>query len=92
MTNRPLHPLQRDLFFLVMGGGWGTYTVLTAGPWPLMLISSATMLGPGFLRLWLSGPGTGLRPGLPPQGSSEPPSSSPSGPSNPSPRPPDADL
>jgi hypothetical protein len=31
-----------------------------------MLISAATMLGPGFLRLWLSGPGTGARLSLPP--------------------------
>lgn len=44
--------------FLLLGGVWGSWTVLTAGPWPLMLISAATMLGPGFLRLWLSGPGT----------------------------------
>jgi hypothetical protein len=62
---RVLPPLQRDLFFLVLGGAWGTYTVYTAGPWPLMLISAATMLGPGFLRLWLSGPGTGARLPLP---------------------------
>lgn len=56
MTRRALPPLQRDIFFLLLGGGWGTYIVATAGPWPLMLISSATMLGPGFLRLWLSRP------------------------------------
>lgn len=56
MTRRALPPLQRDIFFLVIGGAWGTFTVVTAGPWPLMLISSATMLGPGFLRLWLSRP------------------------------------
>ena len=57
MTRRALPALQRDVLFLVLGGGWGTYTVVTAGPWPLMLISAATMLGPGFLRLWLSRPG-----------------------------------
>jgi hypothetical protein len=57
VTRRALPPLQRDIFFLALGGAWGTYIVFTAGPWPLMLISSATMLGPGFLRLWLSRPG-----------------------------------
>jgi hypothetical protein len=57
VTRRALPPLQRDIFFLVLGGAWGSWTVFTAGPWPLMLISSATMLGPGFLRLWLSRPG-----------------------------------
>lgn len=57
MTRRALPPLQRDILFLALGGAWGTYTIYTAGPWPLMLISSATMLGPGFLRLWLSRPG-----------------------------------
>jgi len=50
-------PLQRDVLFLLLGGAWGSYTVYTEGPWPLMLISAATMLGPGFLRLWLSRPG-----------------------------------
>lgn len=58
MSRRALPPLQRDLFFLILGGGWGTWTIYKAGPWPLMLISAAVMLGPGFLRLWLSGPGT----------------------------------
>lgn len=58
MVRKVLLPLRRDMFFLVLGGLWGTWTVITAGPWPLMLISAATMLGPGFLRLWLSGPGT----------------------------------
>jgi hypothetical protein len=72
---RGLPPFQRDLFFLVLGGGWGTWTVITAGPWPLMLISAATMLGPGFLRLWLSGPGTGLSPGSPEPEPPEPPRS-----------------
>jgi hypothetical protein len=57
VSRRALPPLQRDIFFLGLGGAWGTWTVYTAGPWPLMLISSATMLGPGFLRLWLSRPG-----------------------------------
>lgn len=57
MSRRVLPPFQRDIFFLALGGAWGTWTVYTAGPWPLMLISSATMLGPGFLRLWLSRPG-----------------------------------
>jgi hypothetical protein len=57
-TRRGLPPLHRDVFFLGLGGAWGTWTIYTAGPWPLMLISAATMLGPGFLRLWLSGPGT----------------------------------
>lgn len=70
MTRGQLPPLRRDLFFLLLGGAWGTWTVLTAGPWPLMLISAATMLGPGFLRLWLSGPGTQAISGSPP---SEPP-------------------
>lgn len=64
MTRR-VPPLRRDLVFLVLGGAWGTWTVITAGPWPLMLISAATMLGPGFLRLWLSDPSTGLNPGSP---------------------------
>ena len=59
MSKRALPPFQRDVVFLLLGGGWGTFIVLTAGPWPLMLISSATMLGPGFLRLWLSRPGIG---------------------------------
>lgn len=31
--------------------------MVKAGPWQLMLISAAVMLGPGFLRLWLSRPG-----------------------------------
>lgn len=66
MTRRELPPLRRDLFFLLLGGSWGTWTVVTAGPWPLMLISAATMLGPGFLRLWLSAPGTAARLQLPP--------------------------
>jgi len=57
VTRRALPPLQRDVLFLALGGAWGSYIVFTAGPWPLMLISSATMLGPGFLRLWLSRPG-----------------------------------
>lgn len=70
MTRRALPPLQRDVFFLLLGGGWGTYIVYTAGPWPLMLISSATMLGPGFLRLWLSRPGIA---GSLSSGQSEPP-------------------
>ncbi len=58
MSRRVVPPLQRDVVFLVVGGLWGTFIVLTAGPWPLMLISAGTMLGPGFMRLWLSGPGT----------------------------------
>ena len=57
MSRRALPPLHRDVLFLALGGAWGSYIVFTAGPWPLMLISSATMLGPGFLRLWLSRPG-----------------------------------
>lgn len=65
MSRRAIPPLQRDALFLVLGGAWGTWTVLTAGPWPLMLISAAVMLGPGFLRLWLSGPGTPDRFGSP---------------------------
>jgi hypothetical protein len=63
--------------FLILGGFWGTFTVLTAGPWPLMLISAATMMGPGFLRLWLSGPATGANFSSPPP-EPLPPSSSPS--------------
>lgn len=78
MSRRALPPFQRDVFFLLLGGAWGTWTVYTAGPWPLMLISSATMLGPGFLRLWLSGPGTAPRPSLPPPEPPEPLPSSPS--------------
>lgn len=81
MTRRELPPLRRDIVFLIVGGAWGTYTVMTAGPWPLMLISAATMLGPGFLRLWLSGPGTASSPGLPPPGPPEPPVSPLPGPS-----------
>jgi hypothetical protein len=57
VTRRALPPLQRDVLFLILGGGWGTWIIYKSGPWPLMLISSATMLGPGFLRLWLSRPG-----------------------------------
>lgn len=71
MTRRALPPLQRDIFFLLLGGGWGTYIVVTAGPWPLMLISSATMLGPGFLRLWLSRPGIAASLSSPPSGPGE---------------------
>ncbi len=78
MSRRALPPLQRDLFFLILGGAWGTWTVFTAGPWPLMLISAATMLGPGFLRLWLSGPGTARSlPSQPPEPPGPPLSSSP---------------
>lgn len=73
-------PLQRDVLFLLLGGGWGTYTVVTEGPWPLMLISAATMLGPGFLRLWLSGPG--IRDSL-----QSPPQELPALPDSPSPGP-----
>lgn len=62
MTQRQLPPLRRDLFFLLLGGAWGTWIVFTAGPWPLMAVSAATMLGPGFLRLWLSGPAIGASP------------------------------
>ena len=79
MTRREMPPLRRDLFFLVTGAVWGTWTVLTAGPWPLMLISAATMLGPGFLRLWLSGPATGQVAGSPPPGPPEPSPSLPPG-------------
>lgn len=62
MTRRRALPaLYRDLFCLFLGGGWGTYTVVTAGPWPLMLVSAVTMMGPGFLKVWLSGNGTGAR-------------------------------
>lgn len=75
MTRRAPLPLRRDIVFLVLGGAWGTFTVVTAGPWPLMLISVATMLGPGFIRLWLSEPGTGLKPGSRPEESREPLSS-----------------
>lgn len=71
MSRRALPPLQRDIFFLVLGGTWGTWTVYTAGPWPLMLISSATMLGPGFLRLWLSRPGIGASLSSGPSGQQE---------------------
>lgn len=79
---RVLPPLQRDIVFLILGGVWGTYTVYTAGPWPLMLISAATMLGPGFLRLWLSGPGTpGNRGSLGEAPSGPPPLSLPTSPS-----------
>ena len=78
MTRRALPPLQRDIFFLALGGAWGTYIVYTAGPWPLMLISSATMLGPGFLRLWLSRPGIAASLSSPPSALAElSPSSSP---------------
>jgi hypothetical protein len=82
VSGRRIPPLGRDALFLVAGLGWGTYTIVTKGPWPLMLISAATMLGPGFLRLWLSGPGTRDSPqsGTPvlpgPQPSSLPGSSS----------------
>ena len=55
---RSTAPLRRDVLFLTLGAGWGTWTVWTEGPWPIMLISAAVMLGPGFLRLWLSAPGT----------------------------------
>jgi hypothetical protein len=81
---RVLPPWGRDIFFLALGGTWGTWTAYTEGPWPIMLISAATMMGPGFLRLWLSGPGMRLNQQSPPE---EPlglePSSSPglSGPS-----------
>lgn len=78
MTSQERQPLRRDLLFLVLGGAWGTWTVITAGPWPLMLISAATMLGPGFLRLWLSAPRTGASPpSLPPVPPEPPPSPSP---------------
>jgi hypothetical protein len=80
---RVLPPLGRDIFFLVLGGTWGTWTAYTEGPWPIMLISAATMMGPGFLRLWLSGPGTGARLSLPPEEPSEPQPSLSSGPSSP---------
>jgi len=65
VSARRIPPFQRDVVFLLVGGTWGTVTILREGPWPLMLISAATMLGPGFLRLWLSGPGTR---GSPPSG------------------------
>lgn len=77
MTRRDLPPLRRDLAFLLLGGAWGTWTVLTAGPWPIMLISAATMLGPGFVRLWLLGPGTPASLGSPPPEPPPPSSSSP---------------
>ena len=78
MSRRVLPPFQRDIFFLGLGGAWGTWTVYTAGPWPLMLISAATMLGPGFLRLWLSAPGTrGSLSSQPPEPPPPPLSSSP---------------
>jgi hypothetical protein len=78
VSRRVLPPFQRDIFFLALGGAWGTWTVYTAGPWPLMLISAATMLGPGFLRLWLSGPGTrGSLPSQRPEPPEPPDSSSP---------------
>jgi hypothetical protein len=71
VTRRALPPLQRDVVFLLLGGAWGSYIVFTAGPWPLMLISSATMLGPGFLRLWLSRPGIADSLSSPPSGPEE---------------------
>jgi hypothetical protein len=81
VTTRALPPLQRDIFFLALGGVWGSYIVYTAGPWPLMLISSATMLGPGFLRLWLSRPGIAASLSSGPSGPGElSPSSSPTSP------------
>jgi hypothetical protein len=81
VSRRALPPLKRDVLFLVLGAGWGTFTVYTEGPWPLMLISAATMLGPGFLRLWLSAPATRASLQLPPPEPPEPPASSLSGPS-----------
>ena len=89
MTRRALPPLQRDIFFLALGGSWGTYIVYTAGPWPLMLISSATMLGPGFLRLWLSRPGIAASLS---SGPSEPPALSGSSSPGPSPLDPGAET
>lgn len=80
---RVLPPLGRDALFLILGGAWGSYTVITAGPWPLMLISAATMMGPGFLRLWLSGPGTPVSLQSPPPGPPEQSDSSLLGPSGP---------
>ena len=76
MTRRALPALQRDVFFLILGGAWGTWTIYKAGPWPLMLISAAVMLGPGFLRLWLSGPGTRVSLQSRPPEPLEPPGSS----------------
>lgn len=52
-------PARRDLVFLVLGGMWGTWIVLTDGQWSLMFIAAGTMLGPGFLRLLLSVIATG---------------------------------
>lgn len=84
MSRRALPPLKRDVLFLVLGAGWGTFIIYTSGPWPLMLISAATMLGPGFLRLWLSGPATrGSLPSPPPE-PPEPPQLSLPGQSEPS--------
>jgi len=71
VTRRALPPLQRDVLFLALGAAWGTHIVFTSGPWPLMLISSATMLGPGFLRLWLSRPGIADSLSSRPSGSGE---------------------
>jgi hypothetical protein len=71
VSRRALPPLQRDIFFLALGGAWGTWIIYTAGPWPLMLISSATMLGPGFLRLWLSRPDIGASLSSGPSGQGE---------------------
>lgn len=76
MSTRTPFPLRRDALFLFLGAAWGTVTILREGPWPLMLISAGTMLGPGFLRLWLSGTATAGKPPSLPAAPQEPPSSS----------------
>lgn len=81
MTRQELPPLRRDLFFLAVGTVWGTFTVLTAGPWPLMLISAGTMLGPSFMRFWLLRSAIEGPAGSVPPDSPVPPSSPLGGPS-----------
>lgn len=73
MTRRELPPLRRDLVCLILGGAWGTWTALTAGPWPIMLVSAAMCMGPSFVRLWLLGPGTGISASPAPPDSPSPP-------------------
>jgi hypothetical protein len=84
VTRRVLPAFQRDVVCLLFGAAWGTWTVYSEGPWQTLVISAALMMGPGFVKLWLSGPGTRASllspppdsPALPPSESSGPSSTS----------------
>jgi hypothetical protein len=54
-----MSPRRRDQVLLTVGALGFLWTVLTAGPVSLAIVSGLLMLGAPVLRLWALGPGTG---------------------------------